>query len=149
MLGLKRKRKAEDKKPSVVLKRVLSAWLVDGGFDMVVVVDLGAGEAEMPFTYVHGERSELADQIAVWLKANRMPVTEAPLQEVTADMVKAEARRRIREIMPSWMVERQVTGGAAIPAPVLRKVKAVRSASNRLEQRDPIPANYAADEYWP
>ncbi|WP_417733131.1 hypothetical protein [Rosistilla oblonga] len=61
--------------------------------------------------------------------------------------IKEEARKRIEEVMPSWVVERAQTGGPRIPANVLTYVKAIRAASDVLEQS---PAtNYRDNTHWP
>src|SRR4051812_27136412 len=88
---------------------------------------------------------------------------------VTADMIKAEAARRIEGIMPDYEQRNALALGqettqlyGADPAdwPAERKaindgiqakwaaIKAIRAASNRIEQIKPIPADFRDDTYW-
>lgn len=87
----------------------------------------------------------------------------------TADMIKAEAGRRIEAIMPDyeqrnalalgqetiqlygadpagWPMERRAINDA-IQAKWAR-INAIRAASNRIEQMNPVPADFRGDPYW-
>lgn len=66
---------------------------------------------------------------------------------VTAAFVKYEAARRLYST--DWYVIRAAEGGAAVPETVTAYRAAVRAASGEIEARDPIPADYADDSYWP
>ena len=68
---------------------------------------------------------------------------------ITKQDVKNEARRRIEETNLSWYVEREVSGGTAIPDEIKTYCAEVRAASDDIEANDPIPADYADDKYWP
>jgi hypothetical protein len=61
--------------------------------------------------------------------------------------IKAEANRRIEEVMPTWMVAREVSGGAAIPQDVKDYAEAVRAASGVIEGT--LPDDYTDDIHWP
>ncbi|MEG6508612.1 tail fiber assembly protein [Methyloligella sp. 2.7D] len=62
--------------------------------------------------------------------------------------VKAEAFRRISEIMPRWMVDREVSGGAPIPTATKTAVEAIRAKSDAIEALDAVPEGFTSDEYW-
>lgn len=65
-------------------------------------------------------------------------------------LIKAEARRRIELSGLPWMVERQVSGGDAVPALVTDYCEAVRDASNALEADLPATeADIYTVENWP
>lgn len=68
---------------------------------------------------------------------------------VTADMVKAEAERRI---LAQWPISKQLNvlreGDLEAVANMSAAIDAMRAASNRLEAMQPIPANYTADSFW-
>jgi hypothetical protein len=65
----------------------------------------------------------------------------------TADEIKEEAHRRIREAIPAWMVEREVLGGTAVSTTLKDYAEDVRTASNTLEGT--TPANFKDDSHWP
>ena len=86
---------------------------------------------------------------------------------ITVQEVKAEAQRRIYEILPDWK-QRNLTARAAELAlkgagswtpdeqaevaagqALWDKIKAVRAASDVIEAMDPIPLDYTDDSYWP
>lgn len=68
--------------------------------------------------------------------------------DITATDVKAEAERRIEAIMPRWMIDRQVSGGAPLPDEVKARAEAIRAASNRLERLPRIPTDYRDERHW-
>lgn len=72
----------------------------------------------------------------------------AEAAKVKPEQVKEEARRRIEATGLAWMVEREVSGGAAIPQQVKAKVASIRAASNKLEGMSPIPRDYTKDKWW-
>lgn len=67
----------------------------------------------------------------------------------SATDIRAEALRRINESGLPWMVQREVSGGKAIPQGIKDYAAAVRSASDALEIMEPIPPDYADDRHWP
>lgn len=96
------------------------------------------------------------------------PAPYAPvLSAITADHVKAEAQRRILEILPEWK-QRNLTAQAAVLAEkgranwtseelaawtageaVWNVIVAIRAASDLIELDVPIPQDYATDARWP
>lgn len=81
--------------------------------------------------------------------------------------IKAEASRRILEILPEWK-QRNLTAQATILAEKGRanwtaeelaawdagealwmSIAAIRVASDTLEAMDPLPTNYKDNQYWP
>lgn len=82
----------------------------------------------------------ITEEEAIVLRAQPLP---------TVTNIKEEARRRIHETGLSWYVEREVSGGSPIPEAIKAYCAEVRSASNDLEALDPIPTDYADDNYWP
>lgn len=91
---------------------------------------------------------------------------ELPPLPVTADMVRAEAGRRILAIAPEWR-QRNLTAQAAILAAkgrdnwtpddqaawdagsaVWARISALRDASNVLEAMPEIPQDYRDDKHW-
>lgn len=66
---------------------------------------------------------------------------------VTADAVKAEARRRLAPT--DWYVIRKGDTGQDVPETVTAHRAAIRAASAVVEALDPIPTDYAADARWP
>ena len=91
-----------------------------------------------------------------------MPARPAP----SVDQVKAEASRRILEIMPEWK-QRNTLARATILAEKKRenwtaeekaawdageadwaRIEAIRAASNEIENKDPIPSDFRKDSYW-
>jgi hypothetical protein len=123
----------------------------DGTADLQIEVRFPDGtKREIAFTYSPHDSHGVAPQVRDWLKAH--PSTKfgvLPPLTVGADDVKSEAARRIRQVIPTWQIEREATGGKPIPAPAKRAAQAIRDASNRLERLEPIPADYTADRYWP
>lgn len=94
--------------------------------------------------------------------AGDSPAPEQP----TAEMVKAEANRRIVAVLPEWK-QRNLTAQAALLAEKGRvnwtaaeladwnagaalwaQVAAIRAASDALEALDPIPTDYRDDAHW-
>jgi len=83
------------------------------------------------------------------------------------DGVKKEASRRIVAICPEWkqlnltaqtsiLVKKGVANWTAEDAATWAKseqiwsqIAAVRAASDRLEDMNPLPSNYTDDDYWP
>lgn len=88
------------------------------------------------------ERQLVADEYDN--KGVEIPEFETP--PVTAEQIKAEAQRRIEDIMPMWMVARQVSGGDPIPDEVKEQVQAIREKSNELEET--LPVALTEDETW-
>lgn len=108
------------------------------------------------------ETIEAARVLRVWTVQDTPP-------EVLAGLVKLEARRRILARYPDWkqinMTARSVELLAARPlnaawsaaeqaeADALQAawdwIKAIRAASDVIEQMSPLPADYAADFRWP
>jgi hypothetical protein len=97
----------------------------------------------------------------VWVRGWNISTVTA-----TAEMVKAEAYRRIVAILPEWK-QRNLTAQATILAEKGRanwtpeelaawdagsalwsQVAAIREASDVIEGLDPIPSDYAADQRW-
>lgn len=95
---------------------------------------------------------------------------DQPPPPVTVDQVKIEANRRILAIMPAykqnnalafaaetmmqygadpadWPPERQAMQAEATAA--WTAIKAIRTRSDEIEAMNPIPADYADDDYWP
>jgi hypothetical protein len=82
-------------------------------------------------------------------------------------MVKEEAARRILEILPEWK-QRNLTARAAELAAILAerswtneeraewedgqaiwdRIKAIRAASDALEEMDPIPQDFQEEKNW-
>lgn len=81
--------------------------------------------------------------------------------------IKAEAHRRIVELVPEWK-QRNLTAQASILAEkgranwtgqelaaweageaVWAQVEAIRAASDALEAMDPLPTDYTDDKHWP
>lgn len=60
--------------------------------------------------------------------------------------IKAEAFRRIRLVLPEWMVEREVTGGDPIPQDIKDQVAHIRSCSNILEEN--LTEDFTNNTYW-
>lgn len=87
---------------------------------------------------------------------------------VTAEMVKAEAGRRIVEIVPEWKQRNLTARGTkfalrlaqgdtlsvadqaelAAGEAIWAQVEAIRDASDLIEAMDPIPADYADNKHW-
>jgi hypothetical protein len=67
---------------------------------------------------------------------------------VTADMVKAEAERRIVDRYPIWRQINIMDEGGDVRAQMRSFISQVRTASNRIEAMKPIPPDYAADQHW-
>lgn len=84
----------------------------------------------------------------------------------TAEMVKAEAQRRILHILPEWK-QRNLTARAAELAikgqsnwtteetaehtagqAVWDQIKAIRTKSDEIEAMTPIPSDFKLDSYW-
>lgn len=110
--------------------------------------------------------------IKEWLSSEPRPSDEeiaaaiAALPDPLVSAVKAEAARRILAIAPEWKQRNMTARGvellslgrenwsqtdideAAAMQVVWSRIKAVRAASNALESMDPIPADYADDNYW-
>lgn len=96
-----------------------------------------------------------------------LPELQDASSEVTAAMVKAEARRRIIAIADedrqrnltargvellrigpaSWTPDEQAEANA-IDA-VWQQIKAIRAASDVIEAMDPLPADFTDPAYWP
>lgn len=74
-------------------------------------------------------------------------VVITPPPSAVAD-VKAEAARRIEAIMPRWMVDREVSGGEAIPEAIKQAVAAIRARSDEIEAMQPIPHDLTQDALW-
>ena len=109
--------------------------------------------------YVNGQRVDMTDdEVAAHLASLVIPVT--------VDDVKAEAYRRIVEVLPEWK-QRNLTAQAAVLAEKGRanwssaelaawdagsalwaEVQSIRNASDALEEMDEIPADYRNDSYW-
>lgn len=77
-----------------------------------------------------------------------MGVIKIRQRVITPEQVKAEASRRIEEVIPHWMIEREVTGGKAIPDSLKKQAQKIRDKSDALEGMSPIPVNYTAQKYW-
>lgn len=56
---------------------------------------------------------------------------EVRLEYIAA--VKQEASRRIENVMPMWMIAREISGGGAISEDIKDIVKSIRDKSNELE----------------
>lgn len=67
---------------------------------------------------------------------------------VTPEMVKAECQRRIEARYPLWKQLNLAEEGGAARAEMRAFIDALRSASDRIEARSPIPPDYAADHHW-
>jgi hypothetical protein len=77
------------------------------------------------------------------------PVAVDPVfPPATVADVKEEARRRIEATGLPWMVQREVSGGAAIPQDVKDACAAIRTASDMIEIMEPIPDDFMDDKYW-
>ncbi|MDM7975251.1 MULTISPECIES: hypothetical protein [Thalassospira] len=61
--------------------------------------------------------------------------------------IKDEARRRIDEIVPRWMIDREILGGDPVPQELKEQAESIRTASDGLEVI--LPYDYTADSYWP
>ncbi|MDF2797508.1 MAG: hypothetical protein K0R85_252 [Devosia sp.] len=68
--------------------------------------------------------------------------------QITTTMVKAEAQRRIEAAYPLWRQLNITREGGEDLARMSRAIDAIRAASNRLEAREPIPPDFAADHHW-
>lgn len=64
----------------------------------------------------------------------------------TIQNIKDEARRRIDEIVPRWMIDREVLGGDPVPQELKDAAEAIRVRSGELEQS--LPADYTNDAHW-
>ncbi|MEG6510087.1 hypothetical protein V6C03_14040 [Methyloligella sp. 2.7D] len=62
--------------------------------------------------------------------------------------IKREAGRRIEQAMPRWMIDREVSGGAAIPQAAKDEAAAIRARSDAIEAMDPLPEDFADDACW-
>lgn len=105
-----------------------------------------------------------------WVQTwNVVDKTAEEISQYDAEMVagvKAEAQRRILEILPEWK-QRNLTARAAELAikgvsnwtaeetseyeagqAVWDRIKAIRAASDALEAQSPIPENFSDDSYW-
>lgn len=60
--------------------------------------------------------------------------------------IRSEAFRRIRLILPAWMVEREMTGGNIIPQEIKDQVAQIRLRSNELEAD--LTEDFLNDKYW-
>lgn len=67
---------------------------------------------------------------------------------ITAEMVKAEAERRITSRYPIWRQLNITDEGGEAKAEMRAFIDHVRAASNGIEARSPIPHDYAADHHW-
>lgn len=65
---------------------------------------------------------------------------------ITVYDVKIEAKRRIEKFAPVW---RQINALREGDVGLFSRIDAIRMASDKLEERDPIPSDYASDEHWP
>ena len=109
--------------------------------------------------YVNGQRVDMTDEEIAAHVASLVVV-------VTADDVRAEAYRRIVEILPEWQ-QRNLTAQAAVLAEKGRtnwtteelaawdagsalwaQVQGIRNASNTLEAMATIPSDYKEDSHW-
>lgn len=64
------------------------------------------------------------------------------------NQIKAEAAKRIEQILPTWMAIRAISGGSDISQDIKDAAQRIRDASNALEQMNPIPQDYTDDKYW-
>ncbi|ODA67687.1 hypothetical protein A7A08_01722 [Methyloligella halotolerans] len=64
------------------------------------------------------------------------------------EAVKGEAQRRISAVMPRWMIDREISGGTAVPREAKDAAAVIRERSNELEAMSPIPPDFTADIYW-
>lgn len=63
--------------------------------------------------------------------------------------IEAEARRRLRAIgIDEWRMREFVTG-RPMPADICHLELQINFAAQALSRLSPIPADYAADVYWP
>jgi len=63
--------------------------------------------------------------------------------------VEAEARRRLRAIgIDEWRM-REFVSGLPMPADIRHFEQQIELAAQALSRLSPIPADYAADIYWP
>lgn len=67
--------------------------------------------------------------------------------KTTIQDIKDEARRRIDEIVPRWMIDREVLGGDPVPQALKDAAESIRVRSGELEQS--LPPDYADDNSWP
>lgn len=137
---------------------MLKAEIIDGVVARVIVVD----------------PENIPDDFADWPEAGAEvgpgwtwdgEVFAPPAVEPAA--VKAEAARRILSIAPEWRqrnatargvelvnirIQREWTAEEQAEADALNgmwaAIKAIRTASDAIEAMDPIPADFADDEYW-
>ena len=75
-------------------------------------------------------------------------VVDVPPAPVTAGQVREEAARRLGPT--DWYVVRSAdpTSGQPVPPAVLEQRVAIRAACDALLAEDPIPADFADDEWW-
>lgn len=64
----------------------------------------------------------------------------------TAQDIKEEARRRIDEIVPRWMIDREVLGGDPVPQELKDEAERIRLKSDELEAL--LPKDFTNDEHW-
>jgi hypothetical protein len=68
---------------------------------------------------------------------------------VKADDLKAEAARRIEARYPLWKQVNIISEGGAAHAEMRTFIDGVRSASDRIEARGTIRADFRDDTHWP
>lgn len=108
-------------------------------------------------------RNTLPTETSPGVWAYQWAVEDIP---ATAEMVKGEAYRRIVALCPEWR-QRNLTAQAAQLAKkgeanwtaeeatawaageaLWAQIAAIRAASDIIEAMDPIPTDFAADDYW-
>lgn len=104
--------------------------------------------ADVEYTWKVDEEYDNSWNAAGFLLHPDFPIAEYVAPPVTADMVKAEAARRIGEAIPRWMIEREWSGGEPVPQERKDEAALIRLRSNEIEQLDPIPADFREDTYW-
>lgn len=151
MFGLGKKKRQEQQYPVLlkIVSGVVATTARGAVTDLVIEVDFGnAPPTTIPFTYSPDDPSPLTPQIALWLGARPKFTLGREDRPVTVAEVKLEAARRVRQIVSRWKVERAATGGKPISATDQKAAQAVRDASNRIEQMNPIPADFTDDRHW-
>lgn len=69
---------------------------------------------------------------------------------ITPSLVKQEAQRRIEEAYPLWRQVNIMRDGDTAQIEAMGKgIDAIRAASNKIEEMQPIPHDYQAAKYWP
>jgi hypothetical protein len=87
------------------------------------------------------------DQYVMNLKTGRANKRQDKPLILAAD-VKQEAARRLGET--DWLVARAAEDPEKpVPADMLARRKAIRTASNKIEAKSPIPQDYRNDRHWP